>query len=136
LTPSACRQVKAKAIRSTYDVDAQCGELWDSLRSRVGQIVAESNCLACERLWTVAAEPDESVLRVCAATDALDCVEISLDPATATLSCDFGSSTGWGKTVFQIIRSGKRTALRLGDAELTVDETLDVILNRLKFPDA
>ena len=108
--------------------------IWDRFLRLADDRVRECNAVAGERIWLAAVSgnsPDSwSVHSAARPGDSVSC---RFDVQSGVLVCQPGSALRGETLVLEC--AGMLDLLRCGEVELTLEQAVDLILNRLEWPD-
>jgi hypothetical protein len=108
---------------------------WQRFQRLAEQRVCECNALAGERLWISAAPIDSAVSwAVYSASNPADSVSCSVDEEAGFLMCKPGPAV-CGETVVFECSNGSVDVVRCGEVELSMEEAVSLMLDRLAWPD-
>jgi hypothetical protein len=105
---------------------------WERFQRLAEQRVCECNALAGERLWISATSTVSWA--VCAASNPADSVSCTADTEAGLLMCRPGAAV-CGETVVFECSDDSADALRCGEVELSMEEAVSLMLDRLAWPD-
>jgi hypothetical protein len=113
----------------------EAGHPWNVFKLHIENLVGDCNQTAGEELWKIVRRGQSSGrLRICSKYDDADCVEMAFRIQSESIACKFGSTIGAAGLHLTLTHNPDRP-FRCGDAELTVREAADLLLDQLIFPE-
>ncbi len=100
------------------------GDLWSLLRRRIESEISACNSLYDSSIWDLNAGDTE--VRVAAAGDREDCINVLFEASTGEVTCRFGKNTR--------TPAADDTRIRIRGLD-SVDSILTTVLSALRFPD-